>query len=191
MGSANDQCVTDLVNFIQANKQIKEHPEVPVFFGGDANVQYYGGEGEKFEAEDKIKDLQSRLAEEGLEYTLAISNHVVRKRRPSNFFNNAQAGFKRDVFVQETMFFAFPTERAATISHPFDDKLESRPTKVADAFAGADRSEEQWDALSMQIEKDGHDTYLHNLLLTMSQYISIIQMKAWFPAFCLQTLGVC
>merc|ERR1711964_537269 len=111
---------------------------VPVIFGGDSNV-YYGGK----KGLEKIKELQKDLKKKGLEYTLVIAKHLVRKYRPYNFFRNAQAAYKTEETTQETMFFAFPKD--LKVEHTFDDALDGIEKKeLVCAFAGADQTEEKW-----------------------------------------------
>jgi len=92
-----------------------------------------------------IRELKDRL--EALDYTLVIARHIVRKRRPDMFFNNAQAAYKFEVQAQETMFFAYPTSKKDNVTIDinrdgtklFNTDLEEMPSKakVVDAFAGA------------------------------------------------------
>merc|ERR1711964_824816 len=162
MSSGNDKAVKHLVKFIEKHK---DH-DVPVFFGGDANV-YYGGDNDA----TNIANLRTGLSGLTIPYTLVISKHIVRKRRPDIFFNNAQAAYKFEVQAQETMFFAYPTklDDKVTIDTTVFDKdfawikndpeaEEKMPSKVVDAFAGAALAKQAWE------RKIGYNKYLETLL---------------------------
>jgi len=120
MPSKSPTPVDNLVNFINTYKDNEDG--IPVIFGGDSNVYYGGKKGLK-----QISDLQERLAKKGLEYTLVIAKHLVRKVRTPNFFLNAQAAYKNGGTTQETMFFAFPKDlKGGKVEHTFDDVLDGK-----------------------------------------------------------------
>merc|ERR1711964_860343 len=128
-----------------------------------------------------IKDLKAKLKVE--KYTLVIAKHVIRKVRPYEFFNNAQAAYKKDVKVQETMFFAYPDNVLRVkeldegakgldagvkgldagvkglIKHNFDEDMTELPM-VVDAFAGAYYGTDEWETNS----SGGYSNYVSHLL---------------------------
>jgi len=166
MSSGNDKAVKHLVKFIEKHK---DH-DVPVFFGGDANV-YYGGDNDA----TNIANLRTGLSGLTIPYTLVIAKHIVRKRRPGIFFNNAQAAYKFEVQAQDTMFFAYPTSLKDQVTinpEAFDRDFawikegqplaeQTMPSKVVDAFAGAAYGKHFWKGI---IGGGKYKAYLEYLL---------------------------
>jgi hypothetical protein len=92
-------------------KALKEHFETysyPVLVGGDSNI-YYGGQDKKKQAH--TFDDQQRFATE-MDMNVVLSTTAVRKKRPGNFFKNAQAAYKKEELSQESMFICVPKEVA-------------------------------------------------------------------------------
>jgi len=96
-----------------------------------------------------IRSVQKSL--KAIQYKLVIANHLVRKRRPHNFFLNAQAAYKTDETTQESMFFAFPCsieENGGTVDHTFTEVKEEERELILKrsvcSFAGAAHGEAKW-----------------------------------------------
>jgi len=146
MPSACDTSVDIVKNFVvlAIEKHAKDHVNVPLFFGGDSNVYYGGGNGL-----DGIQKLQKALKELDNPYTLCISRNTVRKRRSHSFFYNAQAAIKCKLQIQETMFIAFPStlesgQGQVVPNEDLDQEIVEKRTVVG-AFTGAAYGETKWE----------------------------------------------
>jgi hypothetical protein len=112
-----DEAVATLKKFItkclKVQKEEKEETEdnedrtKEYIFGGDSNI-YYNNETKGGDGTKNIIDFKNTLAELDPPYDLYISNSIVAKERPSNFFQNAQTAFKTELNIEDTMFIAVP-----------------------------------------------------------------------------------